>query len=98
MPAAEPASAVARDGDCLRFHGPLQRGAVAGLWKAALPLVAGVQRIELADVTAVDSAGIALLAELAARSGADPRVEGSPPGLAELRGAYRLGPGLAFAH
>jgi phospholipid transport system transporter-binding protein len=39
------------------------------------------------------------LAELAARlraAGTTPRIEGEPAGLAELRAAYRLTPGLDF--
>ena len=101
MPAAEPASsavaAVARDGDSLGFSGALLRDAVAPLWRQALPAAAGVRRIDLHAVTRVDSAGVALLAELAARSGATVVLEGDPPGLAALRAAYRLSPSLAFA-
>jgi phospholipid transport system transporter-binding protein len=48
-------------------------------------------------VTRVDSAGVALLAELAARAGTAVAIDGMPPGLAELRAAYRLTPALAFA-
>jgi phospholipid transport system transporter-binding protein len=47
----------------------------------------------------VDSAGLALLAELAARlraAGAAPHIEGEPAGLSELRTAYRLTSGLDF--
>ena len=96
MPVAEPAS-VAREGAVLRFSGALLRDAVAGLWKQAAPQVAGVERIDLAGVSRVDSAGVALLAELGARAGGTPVVEGAPEGLAELRGAYRLAPSLAFS-
>jgi phospholipid transport system transporter-binding protein len=48
-------------------------------------------------VTRVDSAGVALLAELSTRAGAAVAIDGTPPGLAELRAAYRLTAGLAFA-
>ena len=61
--------------------------------------LAGVQRFVLTNVTTVDSAGLALLAELAARAraaGAVPRVEGQPAGLADLQAAYRLTPELDF--
>ena len=61
-----------------------------------MPLLAGVERFDLARVDRVDSAGVALLAALAARTGGV-SIDGAPLGLAELRGAYRLGPGLAFA-
>lgn len=96
MPAAEPAS-VAREGDTLRFSGALLRDAVAGLWKQAAPRADGIRRIDLAGATRVDSAGVALLAELAARAGGEPVIDGAPEGLAELRAAYRLAPSLAFS-
>lgn len=95
MPAAEPAATVAREGDVLRFSGALLRAAVPGVWRNALPLVGGVRRLDLAAVSRVDSAGVALLAELSARAGGAV-VEGAPEGLAELRAAYRLAPALAF--
>ncbi|HVR82544.1 MAG TPA: anti-sigma B factor antagonist, partial [Luteimonas sp.] len=47
-------------------------------------------------VSRVDSAGVALLAELADRCGGV-KIDGLPSGLAELRAAYRLTPALAFA-
>jgi len=96
MPDADASASVSREGEALRFAGGLLRDAVPALWRQALPLLAGVQRFDLAAVARVDSAGVALLAELAARAG---RVEvaGSPEGLAELRAAYRMTPGLAFA-
>ena len=96
MPATEPAS-VAREGDTLRFSGALLREAVAGLWKQAAPRIAGVTRIDLAAVSRVDSAGVALLAELAARAGGRLSIEGAPEGLPALRAAYRLAPSLAFS-
>jgi phospholipid transport system transporter-binding protein len=96
MPAAEPAT-VERIGETLRFTGALLRDDIAALWRRALPLAAGANRFDLTSVTRVDSAGVALLAELATRSGAAVAIDGIPPGLAELRAAYRLTPGLAFA-
>ena len=96
MPATEPAS-VAREGDTLRFSGALSREAVAGLWKQAAPRIDGVRRIDVTGATRVDSAGVALLAELTARAGGQPAIEGAPEGLAELRAAYRLAPSLAFS-
>lgn len=96
MPAAEPAT-IERAGAMLRFAGALQRGDVAALWRHALPQTAGVNRFDLAAVTRVDSAGVALLAELSTHAGAAVAIDGTPPGLAELRAAYRLTAGLAFA-
>ena len=97
--AAATEAAVRRDGDALVFSGTIDRNAAAALWALASDSLAGVQRIVLTNVTTVDSAGLALLAELAARlraAGATPRIEGEPAGLSELRAAYRLTPGLDF--
>ena len=90
---------VRRDGDALVFSGVIGRDAAAALWTSASQSLAGVQRIVLTNVTTVDSAGLALLAELAARlraTGTTPHIEGEPTGLSELRAAYRLTPGLDF--
>lgn len=92
--------AVVRDGDTLVVSGALVRAATAGAWTRALPLIAGARRIDLAQVPEVDSAGLALLAELAelaARAGGGVTVTGQPAGLADLRAAYRLDDSLAFA-
>ena len=89
--------ALSRDGDVLVFTGTLSREAVPGLWQGALAQIAGVRRFSLEGVASVDSAGLALLAELAARAGGDVQVLGNPEGVAELRAAYRLDPALAFA-
>lgn len=99
MPAADAATAgpVTRDGEALRFAGALVRERVPALWRQALPLLAGVARFDLSAVDRVDSAGVALLAELAARAGGGVAVAGEPAGLAELRAAYRLQPDLAYA-
>ena len=97
MPASN--ASVQRDGDALVFTGVLDRAACTGLWADASKVLAGAQRIVLTRVTTVDSAGLALLAELAARlraSGATPQLEGEPVGLSELRAAYRLTSGLDF--
>lgn len=87
---------VRAEGDALAFAGALGRPAVAALWPAALAAVGRVRRLDLRAVSHIDSAGLALLAELAGRIGAGVQVEGDPPGLAELRAAYRLTPDLAF--
>ena len=93
-----PASLV-KEGDALVFTGALDRDAVAGLWASVQKSLSGTQRIVLTNVTTVDSAGLALLAELSARlrqAGTTPVMEGEPTGLSELRAAYRLTPGLDF--
>ncbi|MCD9029044.1 STAS domain-containing protein [Luteimonas sp. BDR2-5] len=86
---------VRRDGDALVFAGALSRDAVRGLWAALAPQRDGVRRLDLRAVTSIDSAGLALLALLAGAGGVS--VDGTPPGLAELRSAYRLSPSLTFA-
>lgn len=82
-------------GDALCFTGALLRADAACLWKQAAGLLHGVRRFDLTQVNRVDSAGVALLAEWAARCGGVD-IDGSPPGLAELRAAYRLTPALGF--
>ncbi|WP_133480267.1 STAS domain-containing protein [Cognatilysobacter segetis] len=86
---------VRRDGDVLHLDGRLDRAAVASAWRALQPLRAGAASVDLAGVDAVDSAGLALLAELAAGG---LRIDGTPAGLTELRAAYRLDASLGFAH
>lgn len=88
------AAGVRRDGDALRFEGRLDRAAVPAVWRTLQGLRAGVRVLDLRAVEAVDSAGLALLAELA--DGAA-EVVGRPAGLAELAAAYRLDGSLGFA-
>lgn len=94
MPATD--AGVRADGDALVFTGALDRPAVAALWPAALAAIGQAQRLDLRAVSHVDSAGLALLTELTARRDYAIGLQGDPPGLAELRAAYRLGPSLAF--
>jgi phospholipid transport system transporter-binding protein len=89
-------ASMRRDGDALVFSGALTRDAVPALWGEASRVLNGVQRFELAAVEQLDSAGLALLAALAERSGGV-AVNGDPRGLPELRRAYRLSPALSFA-
>ncbi len=96
--ASNPATVVRQD-DALVFTGALDRAATPGLWAAVAGIGGGVQRIVLEQVTVVDSAGLALLAELLARlraGGASPRLQGRPVGLDELCAAYRLAPDLDY--
>jgi phospholipid transport system transporter-binding protein len=86
-----------RQDDTLRFSGTLDRAAVAGLWTQLQKSVAGARRFDLSAVDGVDSAGLALLAELAALAGGTVSVLGHPAGLDELRTAYRLQDDLSFA-
>jgi phospholipid transport system transporter-binding protein len=86
-----------RDGDALVFTGALLRDDVAALWPQASRTLDGVRRFDLHAVERIDSAGLALLSELAARGGGHVDIDGSPAGLAELCAAYRLTPALGFA-
>ncbi len=89
--------ALQRDADVLRFSGDLvARAITAGAWASALAALGGARRFDLGGVGRVDSAGIALLAELAQRAGGVV-VDGDPAGLAALRAAYRLSPALEYA-
>lgn len=88
---------VRRDGDALMFSGALTRGQVAALWRQALPMLDAARCLDLCAVSHVDSAGLALLAELAARTRDDAAIVGEPAGLRELCAAYRLSPTLAYA-
>jgi len=90
-------ASVRRDGDALVFAGALLRDDVAALWRQLPKALSGVRRLDVRAVGHIDSAGLALLAELAARAGGEVAVDGAPEGLAELRGAYRLSPALGFA-
>jgi phospholipid transport system transporter-binding protein len=92
-------SALQLDGTHARLSGALDRDAVVALWPQLQALPAGVSVLDLDAVTAVDSAGLALLAELSARARSAGRtlsLQGTPPGLAELGAAYRLAPSLDF--
>jgi phospholipid transport system transporter-binding protein len=87
------AAQARRDGDVLRVEGLLDRAAVPSVWAGLRPLLSGARSIDTSAVSRVDSAGLALLAELAA---AGLPVVGAPAGLAELSAAYRLDASLGF--
>lgn len=87
------------DEGTLRLQGGLDRDAAIALWPQLLAVAGTVQRLDLAAVGHIDSAGVALLAELAARvrgQGRELILHGAPAGLDELRAAYRLGADLDF--
>ncbi len=98
MPACKPG--LSRNGETLVFTGTLDRAAAAGLWPTAVAQLEGARGFDLRGLASVDTAGLALLAELAARirtaTGADPRIDGEPAGLAGLRNAYRLAESLDY--
>lgn len=89
-------ASLSRTGDTLVFTGALDRAAATALWPQAVGRLDGVRRLDLSAVPRIDSAGLALLAEIAARAGGV-EVGGAPAGLKELRAAYRLQDNLSFA-
>lgn len=90
-------AACTRQDDAFIFTGTLDRAAAAALWPQLQKSVKGVRRFDLGAVSRVDSAGLALLAELAAMAGDAVTLQGRPYGLDELRTAYRLQDDLSFA-
>ncbi len=87
------------DGSRARLAGALDRAAAVALWPQLQTLPAAVSVLDLDAVTRVDSAGVALLAELMARARAAGRtlaLHGTPPGFTELSAAYRLNASLDF--
>ena len=89
MRATEAGARVVREGDALRFHGPVLREHVATLWLAAIPLLAGAATLDLGGVTDLDSAGLALFGELLQRNAAL-QLSAQPADFEALRQAYRL--------
>jgi len=86
------------EGDALHLAGTLDRAAAVTLWPQLARQAATLRRLDLHAVERVDSAGVALLAELAARmrGNGGGAIVGTPAGLDELRAAYRLAPDLDF--
>ncbi len=82
----------------LHLAGVLDRDAVVALWPQLAKSLGPLRQLDLQALERVDSAGLALLAEVAARlranGGGD--IVGDPADLAELRAAYRLAPDLDF--
>ncbi|WP_028920444.1 STAS domain-containing protein [Pseudoxanthomonas suwonensis] len=97
---ASPAPALRREGTVLHLAGALDRAAATAAWPALPAVLDGADTLDLSAVTRLDSAGLALLAEAAARigqRGTPATLVGAPEGLAELRAAYRLHDDLAYA-
>ncbi|KAB7768771.1 STAS domain-containing protein [Xanthomonas maliensis] len=92
-------STVQRNGSTLVMTGVLDRAAVTAAWPQALAQLDGSTALDLSGVQRLDSAGVAMLAELAARlrgNNGSGQVVGTASGLDELRAAYRLSPTLDF--
>ena len=89
MRATDAGARVVREGDTLRFHGPVLREHVAVLWLSAIPLLAGSATLDLGGVSDLDSAGLALFGELMQRNAAL-QLAATPADFEALRQAYRL--------
>jgi phospholipid transport system transporter-binding protein len=90
---------VQLDGPRARLAGALDRDAVVALWPTLKALPDALTELDLTAVERVDSAGLALLAELSAHARANGRtlvLNGTPAGFNELCAAYRLAPSLDF--
>lgn len=91
------ATATLRD-ETLVVSGALQRQTVTALWSALPASIASVRQIDMAAVSALDTAGLAWLIEAVARvcgSGAPtPCIANAPDGYASLCMAYRIQPSL----
>ena len=89
-----------REGDVILVDGALDRSAATSLWPQLPGLLEGAMRLDLSGISQLDSAGLALLvetaAQLRARHGEQIAVLGTPPGLEDLRAAYRLSTALDF--
>ncbi|HHW4680583.1 MAG TPA: STAS domain-containing protein [Xylella taiwanensis] len=90
-----------RDGKALVLSGPLNRDAAITLWPKiqAQSKSNGVCQLDLTGVERLDSAGVALLAELMGQirvQGSLPIIVGHPSGLDELLAAYRMSSDLQF--
>ena len=77
----------------LVLSGELDRAAASVLWAQLGAHAGSIVHIDLQAVTAVDSAGLALLSSLASPA---LQLAGKPAGLDELVAAYRLSPHLGF--
>ena len=88
------AEARLSDDACLHLSGPLDRAGVTALWPQLDTLRHRAQHLDLDGITALDSAGLALLSTLASDGLA---VRGTAAGLGELAAAYRLDASLKLS-
>ncbi|MGH8053541.1 MAG: STAS domain-containing protein [Stenotrophomonas sp.] len=86
------------EGDTLHLAGVLDRDAVTELWPQLTRGLSPLRQLDLQTVERIDSAGLALLSEVAARlhTQGGGGITGTPAGLHELCAAYRLSPSLDF--
>ncbi len=72
----------------MQLSGALTFSNVPAVWDTFAPTAAGEDRIDVSAVTAVDSAGLALISALKRRAGPQCRVVGMTTKLATLASAY----------
>ncbi|MGQ0800421.1 MAG: STAS domain-containing protein [Pseudomarimonas sp.] len=80
----------------LTLEGALDVTSVAGVWLQLRDSVTGIEQIDLAAVTALDSSGVALVRCLQAAAhtgGARPRVINAPARFAQIGLAHRVDAG-----
>lgn len=96
MSRAEPRSlSVEQQGSTLRLSGCLDIDSAPALLEQALPLLPGLDRIELGGLSDIDSAGVAslrLLQRRAADAGRTLALQQPPPRHAAICAAHRLDP------
>lgn len=96
MSRAEPRSlSVERKGSALRLSGRLDIDSAPALLEQALPLLPGLDRIELGGLSDIDSAGVAslrLLQRRAAEAGRMLALQQPPQRHAAICAAHRLDP------
>jgi len=77
----------------LALEGALDVTSVAALWPQLCQRLSGIEQIDLARVTALDSSGVAMVRCLQAAAGggsARPRVINAPPRFAQIGLAHRV--------
>ena len=77
-----------REGETLKLSGELDQDLLNPLWDKRLDAMQGVTLIDLADVTRVDTAGVALLAHLVAVG----KKQGTSDNVVTLAQLYNLPP------
>lgn len=96
MSRAEPRSlSVERKGSALHLSGRLDIDSAPALLEQALPLLPGLDRIDLGGLSDIDSAGVAslrLLQRRAADGGGTLALQQPPPRHAAICAAHRLDP------
>jgi phospholipid transport system transporter-binding protein len=83
-----PTRSIVADDAVMRMPARAVRDSVAALWRELAPRAAVARRIDLADVREIDSAGVALVLELAALANAT--IANPPQRYVALVAAHRV--------